>query len=542
MYVMGTMAAPPTPVIRPSDSQRGQNVGEVLQLPSQPPYGNGNQTTRPSPSSPSVSQSSRSLAESQPSTSSRAKIARSLVKSDSTVRRSSRPRTQPTRLPTSAVLRQKTFRLPLPSDIDPDYSITVTLKNKDIGINLACEGLMTDGPLNRYIARSFEQAPYTMAHYFLDGTIATQRAYFAYERPPPKPALTPLMALADFTRGHLLTLLAQLQYKHWQEIAKEDRFDLQYIVDRSKAPIAGVMVHASNIYIVAIRRRGSLKEGFCYVPELETMHMRMRLMSRLGQFYAALDRHSPLWPAEARAYARSAAADECSMNQALEWAPVMVGVLPTPRPHVQASAGLPQPQQTPRSMGAATPAPSVGSQARKALIGLVVPVPLPHDVDTTFRIPVTVAGKPGLRLASCAGATKQVPNEAISARVDGAADCIDPLVRIPGKKFIVHRAFFPSQRGTEAYVASKLPDEAGFTVAHLLTLIVRKQYDGWMKSFGRMRSPAKAEDVVGWGTAVPPDTEVHYEDLYVVAVRRSNGADGRIRWFPQLEVRFEDAV
>ncbi len=35
-------------------------------------------------------------------------------------------------------------------------------------------------------------------------------------------------------------------------------------------------------------------------------------------------------------------------------------------------------------------------------------------------------------------------------------------------------------------MATKPPVERGLTVAHLLTLMVRKQYDGWMKTVGKM--------------------------------------------------------
>ena len=35
-----------------------------------------------------------------------------------------------------------------------------------------------------------------------------------------------------------------------------------------------------------------------------------------------------------------------------------------------------------------------------------------------------------------------------------------------------------------------------------------------------------------WQDGLPP-----YEHVWVVAIRRSNGADGTVRWFPELEVR-----
>ncbi|KAH9886249.1 hypothetical protein C8Q73DRAFT_795427 [Cubamyces lactineus] len=129
-----------------------------------------------------------------------------------------------------------------------------------------------------------------------------------------------------------------------------------------------------------------------------------------------------------------------------------------------------------------------------------------------------------------------MPSETITRKVEDAAKCIDDLVG--GKRLCVHRGYFPSQRGTEIYVSTKYPPEPGFTVAHMLTHIIRKQYDGWIKSYGRIGTKVKLRDVVGPGEVAPPDAEVGYENLYVVAIRRSTGADGRLRWFPQLEVRF----
>ncbi|OJT08628.1 hypothetical protein TRAPUB_477 [Trametes pubescens] len=79
-----------------------------------------------------------------------------------------------------------------------------------------------------------------------------------------------------------------------------------------------------------------------------------------------------------------------------------------------------------------------------------------------------------------------MPNQAILHYVDDATRCIDDLVRIHEQRLIVHRAYFANQRGAETAVATKPPVERGLTVAHLLTLMVRKQYDGWMKTVGKM--------------------------------------------------------
>ncbi|CDO74340.1 hypothetical protein BN946_scf184850.g12 [Trametes cinnabarina] len=171
----------------------------------------------------------------------------------------------------------------------------------------------------------------------------------------------------------------------------------------------------------------------------------------------------------------------------------------------------------------------------KLPLGLRLAVPLPRDVDPTFQIPVNIAGEPGLRIAQCEWINKRMPNDLVLKAVDGADKCIDDLVL--DRRVCVHKAYFPIQRGAEAYVPTKLPLKEGLTVAHLLTLIIRRQYDGWLKAYGRVRALAQLEDLVGDDEALPPNTEVSFEHLYIVAIRRCEDRDGRLRLFPQLEVR-----
>ncbi|KAI9069761.1 hypothetical protein FKP32DRAFT_1599695 [Trametes sanguinea] len=173
-----------------------------------------------------------------------------------------------------------------------------------------------------------------------------------------------------------------------------------------------------------------------------------------------------------------------------------------------------------------TTAASIASVPKPRPLDLRLSIPLPSDVDHTFQIPVNISGQPGLQLARCEWINKQMPNGSITRLVDGADRCIDDLV--------LHQRL---QRGAEVYMTTKLPTDPGFTVAHLLTLIVRRQYDGWLKTYGRIRALARLEDLVGRGEAVPPNTEVSFDHLYIVAIRRSDSRDGRLRLFPQLEVR-----
>ncbi|KAI0365018.1 hypothetical protein BV20DRAFT_1125235 [Pilatotrama ljubarskyi] len=169
--------------------------------------------------------------------------------------------------------------------------------------------------------------------------------------------------------------------------------------------------------------------------------------------------------------------------------------------------------------------------------GLHFLVPLPRDVDATVQIPVTVRGIPGLRIVNCAWINKHMPNEDIMRDVDNASRCIDDLVQLNARRLYVHRAYFPGQTGTD--VATRHPQESGFTVGHLLTMMIRKQLDGWIKSFKRMTALVPLEAIAGGGAGNLPNVGVEYKHLYIVAIRRSTGRDGRVRWFPQLEVRLD---
>ncbi|KAI0824522.1 hypothetical protein BC628DRAFT_418771 [Trametes gibbosa] len=161
------------------------------------------------------------------------------------------------------------YSLSLPPDTDIEFKLSVSVNGKR-GLSLDCPGLSVNGRLNSTIARAVDGASHIMEHYFLDGTIFTQRAYFAgepVELPPSRSSLMP----AKFTMGHLLTLLAQKQWRHWQKTAPQwhGQLDLQRLVGRETAPTPGILVPPSAIYIVAIRRRASRKGGWCYFPELE---------------------------------------------------------------------------------------------------------------------------------------------------------------------------------------------------------------------------------------------------------------------------------
>ena len=78
---------------------------------------------------------------------------------------------------------------------------------------------------------------------------------------------------------------------------------------------------------------------------------------------------------------------------------------------------------------------------------------------------------------------------------------------------------------TPSQVAIKDPP-VGFTLAHLLTLICKREYDAWHKKS-------------------TPDLDqlkhiLQFEWLWITSVAKSDGREESVRWFPELEVRIPE--
>ena len=76
---------------------------------------------------------------------------------------------------------------------------------------------------------------------------------------------------------------------------------------------------------------------------------------------------------------------------------------------------------------------------------------------------------------------------------------------------------------TRAYAAVEKEPLYGFTLAHLLTIICRKQHDAWYRM--ARHEPGK------------PQESLRYEWLWIVSIARSDGMAGPVRWYPEIEVR-----
>ncbi|KAI0711830.1 hypothetical protein C8T65DRAFT_739479 [Cerioporus squamosus] len=151
-------------------------------------------------------------------------------------------------------------------------------------------------------------------------------------------------------------------------------------------------------------------------------------------------------------------------------------------------------------------------------------VPLPPDVDPAFMFIVRTLTKPadvGIRLMDCMAAD-------FVRAVKHADVKIDVQKMFPEGKVVVQRGYFPGESSPPSLEVDVNTDGASaFTWGDLLSLIVRQQHQPTIQD----ESPGAAEGEL-WANGLPP-----YEQIWVVAIRRSTGASGVVRYFPELEVR-----
>ncbi|KAI0357897.1 hypothetical protein OH77DRAFT_1422035 [Trametes cingulata] len=224
------LATPPLPHVRPQDLCRPPSAAPPVQTP----------------------EKSSSLSSSQP-----------------TVRRSARLRT-PAPLSRKPDNRRR-YSVPLPDGTDPNFKIEIRAGGQ-IGVNVHCKGILTEVPLNSVYAKTVDSDILDMClDSALPGPVVwAQRAFFACEKPPRDGMLNPSakQPVTKYTAGHLLTLLAQKQYTNWLHCYM-GQMDLQDAVGPQLIARRGFKVPSDALYIVAIRRRYTEGEVWCYFPELE---------------------------------------------------------------------------------------------------------------------------------------------------------------------------------------------------------------------------------------------------------------------------------
>ncbi|KAI0750207.1 hypothetical protein C8Q80DRAFT_1344053 [Daedaleopsis nitida] len=173
---------------------------------------------------------------------------------------------------------------------------------------------------------------------------------------------------------------------------------------------------------------------------------------------------------------------------------------------------------------------SLSRRSGRANFTAVTHVPLPFDVDSGFAFPIQTrahAGEEppiGLRLADCF----QIQMGVALPGADGAETNVDTGRVFNGvKENCGQRAYFT---GEQIGAATPLPkDVCGWSWGDLVSLVLRERYrvvaqGEWPRTPPSRPSPRES--------GLPP-----FEHVWVVAIRRSDGADGVVRWFPELEVR-----
>ncbi|KAI0644034.1 hypothetical protein C8Q79DRAFT_973991 [Trametes meyenii] len=166
------------------------------------------------------------------------------------------------------------YHVPFPPGTDRAFSVVVTIQGV-LGMPMVPPNIYGDARLNTWIATKVDGAEVSWDEEIPPGKFfCTQRAYFAFDSAP---KVTPRAAAknpdAGFTWGHLLTLLAQKQYRHWREIVKasaEKSLDLVDVVGNARGIARGTLrVYEENLYIVAVRRFQTKYGTWCYFPEIE---------------------------------------------------------------------------------------------------------------------------------------------------------------------------------------------------------------------------------------------------------------------------------
>ncbi|TFK93811.1 hypothetical protein K466DRAFT_594096 [Polyporus arcularius HHB13444] len=153
-------------------------------------------------------------------------------------------------------------------------------------------------------------------------------------------------------------------------------------------------------------------------------------------------------------------------------------------------------------------------------------VPLPSDVDP-WTFVVRTQAEPadvGIRLAN----SVPVGADYLRVAVEHADVTINVQKMFPGGKVVVQRGYFPAENvPLSLEVDVKADGASDFTWGDLLSLILRQQCE----------AAVQGEESVAGAADSGVNGVPSYENVWVVAIRRSDGADGTVRYFPELQVR-----
>ncbi|KAI0633992.1 hypothetical protein C8Q77DRAFT_1056091, partial [Trametes polyzona] len=362
-------------------------------------------------------------------------------------------------------------------------------------------------------------------------------AHFVFNSPTMK---TPQ---EGFQRAHLLTMMVDKQYKAWHSsrfLDADHARDLQDLVGADVVPTRGTRVTWDMIYLVAVRRWKDRYGVYHYFPE-----------STPCGGSAVCRPHNPPPFSPPPGSSRSSRPHRFVVTKPEDYAS-RKGPRAGPRSDAGDDGCSFYVAQLESPLELEPPAPP----------RICFAVPLPPNTDPEFKIGVSVRGVAGMSLGVYRTRSGHLLNTAISRDVDGADTTLDAMFPA-GTPLHVHRGLFccdlaniqPKLRSWTAKDPS-----TGFTLAHLLTVIVQKQHNNWVqevrafslalpiRSFtywmlARHRLQSKQgmsplHELVGLDAAgTERGTLVAFESLFVVAIRRHKRDNGTIWYYPQIEIR-----
>ncbi|CDO74339.1 hypothetical protein BN946_scf184850.g11 [Trametes cinnabarina] len=184
---------------------------------------------------------------------------------------------------------------------------------------------------------------------------------------------------------------------------------------------------------------------------------------------------------------------------------------------------------------ACTERPQVATPSLPASRSSRHPVALPDDADPHFKIEIRVQGHIGLRMTLDRIMVDTPLNQTIVCKVDGADVVMDNEIR--GKEVWTQRAHFPGDSSRATPRRSPKDPKSGFTVGHLLTILVKKQYIHWNNFEPTRKGFVELRDLIGPAAGSMKHVRVHWESEYAVAIRRRRIKEGIWCYFLELEIR-----
>ncbi|KAI0643286.1 hypothetical protein C8Q79DRAFT_169902 [Trametes meyenii] len=172
-------------------------------------------------------------------------------------------------------------------------------------------------------------------------------------------------------------------------------------------------------------------------------------------------------------------------------------------------------------------------------------VPIPDNTDPDFAIEVFSQGSLGMRVDLASGQMHSAAHcviSAIESQVNGATRILDGHFPARDRYLCTASLAFVDDTSIAKPIRALRSPQKGFTLAHLLSMLVRQQYRRWNKLKLARRHMIFLKDIVGPREAGEAgDRLVFVEHLYIVGVRRREAPFRRRGpswcYYPEVEIR-----